>query len=155
MNTTIQILILILVLAALLVLFGLTRNVRTINRRVKKVMSNQAEFDRDLQEAKDEIVNVGNAILAETQQIANWIAQQPGSVDTSGIRGVTASLKALGLKVKEIFEPAVEGSGSEGSGGEGSGTEGSDAEGSGAEGSGTEGSGSEGSGTEGSGSGVE
>jgi septal ring factor EnvC (AmiA/AmiB activator) len=92
----------IFVLAGTLVLVGISLNLKSINRRLKRIMKSQEEFDRQVAEINAKLDQVGEQIAAESQQIRDFIAQNP-SVDTSALDGVVARLDSL--NVSGIFEP--------------------------------------------------
>ena len=147
MNNTISILILILVLAALFVLFRLTRNIRTINRRVKTVMNAIDRLNVALDQVGSESAAGFEAIGSALTELAEDIANIPSNenVDAAATRAsgiaqqIAERTAAFAQQIRDaIPTPVVE-----------------DPEGSDTEGSGTETSGTEDSATEDSGSGVE
>jgi len=84
---------------------GIERQLRMINRRLDKIMSNQAEFDAQITAANEKLDALGTAVQAEADQVAAFIASQPAGVDTSALDGVVARLGAAADSVGNIFTP--------------------------------------------------
>lgn len=76
--------------------------------RLDKIMANQADFDAQIQAANDKLDAIGTAISDEAKQIADFIANQPASVDTSALQGVVDRLGTVSDSVSGIFTPPAE-----------------------------------------------
>lgn len=73
-------------------------------RRLKIIMSNQAEFDAQIQRANAALDDIALAVAAEAQQVADFIAAHP-SVNTSALEGVVARLTSAKDSIGTVFEP--------------------------------------------------
>ncbi len=81
------------------------RDIDKIKENQKIIMSNQAEFDAQIQAANDKLDALGTAVQAEADQVKAFIDSQPAGVDTSALDGVVARLGAAADSVNNIFTP--------------------------------------------------
>lgn len=70
-------------------------------------MSNQENFDRQIESANAALETIATSITSEAQQIREYIAANQG-VDTSALDGVVERLESVAGNVAGIFEPATE-----------------------------------------------
>lgn len=98
-----------------LILLTILLGIGLINKRLNKIIMNQAEFDVKIKEANaaigvltQSVEDVLAAVEAETAQIEEWIANQPESVDTSALNSVVDNLNAAVASVANL-DDAVEG----------------------------------------------
>lgn len=85
--------------------FNVERQLIHINRRLRIIMSNQAELDTQVATANAKLDDLATAIQAEADQVAAFIASQPAGVDTSALNGVIDRLSAASTAVSGIFTP--------------------------------------------------
>jgi predicted PurR-regulated permease PerM len=88
------------------------RKLNHIIKEIKIIRMSQEEFDNQIAEANQKLDGLGEAIAAERQQIADFIASQPAAVDTSALTGVLARLGGISETVSGIFTPPSTGEGS-------------------------------------------
>lgn len=69
-------------------------------------MSTQAEFDQKISAAVAALDASSDAILAEAQQIREYLEANP-SIDASALDGVVTRLEAQAAAVSGVFEPPV------------------------------------------------
>lgn len=69
-------------------------------------MGNQADFDAKIERATVALDAVAEAVTAESAQIAQWIAENPG-VNTSGLDAVVARLENVAGSVANVFDPEL------------------------------------------------
>ncbi len=99
--------------------FEVHRSLHQIQEKLDLIMATQEEFDAQIAAANasldaiaTDVTNIGAAVTAEAQQIADFIASQPAGVDTSALaptvdklNAVAASLAGTADAVSGIFTP--------------------------------------------------
>ncbi len=70
-------------------------------------MGNQADFDEKINQANASLDTISEQIKAESEQIATFIAENPG-VNTSALDGVVARLGSVAESVGTIFTPPAD-----------------------------------------------
>lgn len=89
-------------------LFAPSETLNEILQGVKKLMSNQEQFDAQITAANTALDAIAAAVAAEAQQIADFIAANP-AVDTSALAGVVTRLEAADDAISNVFtEPVVD-----------------------------------------------
>jgi len=69
------------------------------------IMATQEEFDAKITAANEALDAIGVAVTAEAKQVADFIAAQPKSVDTSALDGVVTRLGGVAASVSDVFTP--------------------------------------------------
>lgn len=76
--------------------------------KIRRLQMSQADFDAKIDAANEALDAIAEAIEAEADQIADFIAALPEAVDTSALDGVVARLNGVAASVSAVFEPEVE-----------------------------------------------
>lgn len=91
----------------LVVLGGISSQLKSINRRLSIIMANQAEFDAQVAALNTKLDGLAEQVTAEAQQIRDFIEANQGSgLDTSALDAIATRLD--NLNIAGIFTPPAD-----------------------------------------------